>query len=174
MPVAAWLMAIALASMAQGQPVAQKTSSAHDKPTAVRVFDEDTMADVTGHLAFAGSAQPSQAAPQSLTTPPSKTEGNAQPSPAASGEPAKPEELDKLRAREQSLQSTLTKINDDIAKSQDSGRRETLEMMRSNVEMHLAEVRDAISAAQMQNAPKPPAGPTEPESKPAAEDHPPY
>src|SRR4051812_29964127 len=108
MRIARWItfagLLCAVQASAQQAPAQQAPAQPpkEHRRTAVRVFDEDTMADVTAHLAYGGEAPPSAPAKQEH---PAEPKPEAQPGAAAAATgPMTPEELDKLRARQQSLE----------------------------------------------------------------------
>ena len=83
-----------------------------------------------------------------------------------------PEDVEKLRARQQSLEKTLAQIDEEIRKAPDAAGRDALELMRTNVRNNLAEVRDTLQA---QNAPRPTTAQQQNggDAKPPSDDHPP-
>jgi hypothetical protein len=140
------------------------------------------MPSVTGQIAYGGEAAPATAAP---AQPKTSGEGKPETEQAAASATAAPgtmtpEEVQKLHARQESLEKTLAQINDEINKAPDAAGRDALELMRTNVQNNLTEVRDALRA---QSTPakataEPPSGAEQKpssggEQKPATDDHPP-
>jgi hypothetical protein len=160
------------AAQQQAQQTAQQATpetSSPRRPAAVRVFDEDTIGNLTGHIAYGGEGTaPAPAAQPKASTSEAHPEAHAAPAAQMT-----PEEVEKLRAHQQSLEKTLAQIDAEITKAPDAAGRDALELMRTNVRNNLNEVREAIAAqTKSPSASQPPAEP-EAKTKTPAEDHPP-
>lgn len=163
-----WAITLAASTQASGQSTsvvdaAHRSNAAPAK--AVRTFDDDALPQIKGRLSNGAVELPTAAAPAESAK---AADDNSTPASDASNPPAqmKPEEMKELLAHRTSLENTLKQIQDEIQKSDDTARRDALELMRSNVQANLAEVNRTIESAEKPANPKPAANPKKSPSTP--------